>query len=90
MFTLLSLHRLYITQHFAAYHGWPDTRVLLQLANCSFEKMNTMYYIPNAINIKDKSGEDFFFGSLVSFELPTFLILVYTSFRCILLYLRLK
>lgn len=45
--------RMYITQHFLAFSGWPDTRVLLPLQDLkSVEKMNTLKYVPNAILIK--------------------------------------
>ena len=60
-------HRLYITQHFIAFSGWPETRLLLALQFMStIEKTNTLYYVPNAIVIttNDKK-EDYFFASFI-------------------------
>jgi hypothetical protein len=49
---MLTHGRLFITQHFLAFSGWPDTRVLLSLSCVKkIEKTNTLMYIPNAISI---------------------------------------
>jgi hypothetical protein len=49
---ILTHGRLFITQHYLAFSGWPDTRVLLSLACVKkVEKTNTLMYIPNAISI---------------------------------------
>lgn len=57
---------MFITQHYIAFSGWPDTRVLLQLATLDrIEKTNTLMYIPNAILIATDSKEEFFFGSFI-------------------------
>lgn len=49
---LLVHGRLFITQHFLAFSGWPETRILLPLSNVKkIEKTNTLMYIPNAISI---------------------------------------
>lgn len=61
----LTQGRLYITKFFVAYQGWPETRLLLRFSDIlTFEKSNTLIYIPNAILIKIKSDE-YFFGSLI-------------------------
>eukprot|EP01034_Spumella_vulgaris_P023821 gene23821-30092_t len=63
---LLTHGRLFITQHFLAFSGWPDTRVLLPLSSIkNLEKCNTMVYIPNAISITVEEGEEYFFGSFI-------------------------
>jgi len=46
------LIRLFVTQRYLAFSGWPDTKVLLALRNIEkLEKSNTLVYIPNAITI---------------------------------------
>eukprot|EP01038_Epipyxis_sp_PR26KG_P006425 gene6425-8843_t len=63
---LLTHGRMFITQHFMAFAGWPDTRVLLSLSSIeSIEKTNTLFYIPNAILVKTGENEEFFFGSFI-------------------------
>lgn len=63
---LLTHGRMFITQHFLAFSGWPDTRVLLALSNIrSVEKSNTLGYIPNALSVTTSDGQEFFFGSFI-------------------------
>lgn len=63
---LLSQGRMYITQHFIAFNGWPETRLLLALENVtSIEKTNTLYYVPNAILVTTSDKEEYFFGSFI-------------------------
>ena len=70
---------MYVTQFFLAYQGWPETRLLLTLASItSFEKMNTLYYIPNAILLKD-SQEEYFFGSFIDRDLCYKVSVLYKS-----------
>lgn len=64
---LLTHGRMFITQHFVAFAGWKDMRVLLPMRNVlRIEKTNTLLYIPNALTIilEDKGGE-YFFGSFI-------------------------
>lgn len=63
---LLTQGRLFITQHYLAFSGWPETRVLLCMIDIvSIEKTNTLGYIPNAITIKVEDKSEYFFGSLM-------------------------
>ena len=58
--------RMFITQHYLAFSGWPELRVLLELKEIvGIEKSNTLYYIPNAILINSESYGEFFFGSFI-------------------------
>ena len=65
--TRLFFYRLYVTQHYIAFHGWLDnTRILLPLHNVVFvEKSNTMLYVPNALSITTQLYGDYFFGSFI-------------------------
>jgi hypothetical protein len=57
---------MFITQHYLAFSGWPELRLLLSLKDLSgIEKSNTLYYIPNAIQVNSNTYGDFFFGSFV-------------------------
>jgi hypothetical protein len=57
---------MFVTQHFIAFSGWPDTRVLLQMSALNkVEKMNTLMYIPNAISLLMSNQEEYFFGSFI-------------------------
>lgn len=63
---MLTHGRMYITQHFIAFSGWPDTRVLLSMEHIvKVEKMNTLMYVPNALQITTKDTEEYFFGSFI-------------------------
>lgn len=58
--------RMYITQNFLAFSGWPDTRVLLSLVDIkTIEKTNTLYYVPNALLVKTQDDEEYFFASFL-------------------------
>ena len=57
---------MFITQHYLAFSGWPEMRVLLELKEIiNIEKSNTLYYIPNAILINSEAHGEFFFGSFI-------------------------
>ncbi len=57
---------MFVTQHFIAFSGWPDTRVLLQMGSVEkLEKMNTLMYIPNAISLITADQQEYFFGSFI-------------------------
>jgi hypothetical protein len=57
--------RMYVTQHYIAFSGWPETRILLRMSSItSIEKMNTLNFIPNAISIKT-NDDDYFFASFI-------------------------
>jgi GRAM domain len=63
---LFSLSRIFITQHYLAFSGWPEMRLLLALKDINnVEKCNTLYYIPNAISINSETYGEFFFGSFI-------------------------
>ena len=65
-YSLLFFHRMFITQHYLAFSGWPEMRVLLELKEIiNIEKSNTLYYIPNAILINSEAHGEFFFGSFI-------------------------
>lgn len=67
---LLNHGRLYVTQNYLAFSGWPELRVLIPLAEVSkVEKSTTLGYIPNAITIKMKDNSDYFFASFIDREL---------------------
>jgi hypothetical protein len=58
--------RMYLTPYFLAFQGWPETRILLPLADISqVEKGNTLQIIPNAIRLK-YDNEEYFFGSFAN------------------------
>jgi hypothetical protein len=60
---------MFITQHYAAFSGWPDTRVLLLLRNIEeVNRVNTLYYVPNALSIVMKDRAEYFFGSFIDRE----------------------
>jgi hypothetical protein len=57
--------RMYITQYFLAFQGWPETRLLIPLSSLvGIDKMNTVGFIPNAILVKVENDQ-FFFGSFL-------------------------
>jgi GRAM domain len=63
---LSCLCRIFITQHYLAFSGWPEMRLLLALKDINnVEKCNTLYYIPNAISINSETYGEFFFGSFI-------------------------
>lgn len=62
---LLTHGKMFITQNYIAFSGWPETRVLLAMELIeSIEKQNTLMYIPNAISITTAT-EEYFFGSFI-------------------------
>jgi hypothetical protein len=66
---------MFVTQHFIAFSGWPDTRVLLQMGSVEkIDKMNTLMYIPNAISIVTNDQEEYFFGSFIDRDQCYYLI----------------
>jgi hypothetical protein len=57
---------MFLTNHFLAFQGWPETRILIPLGCISqVEKGNTLHIIPNAIRIM-YDGEEYFFGSFAN------------------------
>jgi hypothetical protein len=69
IFDIWFLRRLYITQHYAAFSGWPETRVLILLRDIAeVNKTNTLYYVPNALSIIMKDRFEYFLGSFVDRE----------------------
>lgn len=63
---ILTHGRMFITQKYVAFSGWPDTRVLLSLAQVkAITKTNTLVYIPNAISITMEDDSAYFFGSFI-------------------------
>ena len=57
--------RMYVTQHYIAFSGWPETRILIRMSSITLiEKMNTLNFIPNAISIKT-NDDDYFFASFI-------------------------
>ena len=56
---------MYVTQHYIAFSGWPETRILIRMSSITLiEKMNTLNFIPNAISIKT-NDDDYFFASFI-------------------------
>jgi len=63
---ILTHGRMFITQSFLAFGGWPDTRLLIPLQSiASIEKTNTMIYVPNALLITTIDKDEYFFGSFI-------------------------
>eukprot|EP01039_Chlorochromonas_danica_P007267 gene7267-8037_t len=63
---LLSQGRMFITQHYVAFAGWKDVRVLLPMrAIAKIEKSTTLGYIPNALRISMEDRSEYFFGSFI-------------------------
>jgi hypothetical protein len=61
---------MYITQHYVAFSGWPDTRVLLSMRRIeNIVKANTLMYIPNAITIVMSDKSEYFFASFIDRDL---------------------
>lgn len=61
--------RLFITNRYLAFSGWPETRVLIELRNIENLEKKQMFFIPNALTVKDTSGEEYFFGSFLDRDL---------------------
>lgn len=62
----LSPNRMFITQHYVAFAGWKDVRVLLPMrAIAKIEKSTTLGYIPNALRISMEDRSEYFFGSFI-------------------------
>lgn len=60
---------MFITQHYLAFSGWPDTRVLLLIREISeVNRMNTLYYVPNALSVVMSDAAEYFFGSFIDRE----------------------
>jgi hypothetical protein len=60
------LSRLYILQHYVAFGGWNDLRVLLPMRGIDrIERTNTLLYIPNALTIIMEDKAEYFFGSFI-------------------------
>lgn len=73
---MLAHGRMFVTQHYLAFSGWPDTRVLLLIRNITeVERMNTLYYVPNALSVKMDDESEYFFGSFIDRELCYALLL---------------
>lgn len=67
---ILTHGRMYITQHYVAFSGWPDTRVLLSMKRIDIiNKSNTLMYIPNAITIQLYDKSEYFFASFIERDL---------------------
>lgn len=64
---MLTHGRLFVTQHFIAFSGWPETRILLPLYRVvKLEKALTLKYIPNAITVVVQDDpEEYFFASFI-------------------------
>jgi hypothetical protein len=61
---------MFITNHYVAFSGWPDTRVMVHLKDIkSIEKSNSLFFIPNALTIVLTDGEEYFFGSFLDRDL---------------------
>lgn len=59
-----------MTNHYVAFNGWPDTKVLISLKEIkSVEKSNALYFLANAITIYVNDGEEYFFGSFLDRDL---------------------
>jgi len=64
--SILTHGRMFITQHYLAFSGFPDTRVLLLLKDIAeVHRMNTLYYVPNALSIVTVDRTEYFFGSFI-------------------------
>lgn len=69
VFILLLCFRMFITQHYLVFSGWPDTRVLLLLRTIAeVKRTNTLYYVPNALSVVMGDGSEYFFGSFIDRE----------------------
>lgn len=60
---------MFITNGYLAFSGWPETRVLIELKNIVDIEKKQMFFIPNALTIKDTAGEEYFFGSFLDRDL---------------------
>ncbi|RYG69782.1 hypothetical protein EON64_01845, partial [archaeon] len=57
---------MFIMQHYVAFSGWKDMRVLLPMGRIDrIEKTNTLLYIPNALSICMQDKSEYFFGSFI-------------------------
>lgn len=66
---LLTHGRMFVTQHYLAFSGWPETRVLLLVRNIKeVNRMNTLYYVPNALSVVMLDETEYFFGSFIDRE----------------------
>jgi hypothetical protein len=62
---ILQHGRIFVTQHYIAFSSWLEMRVLIAMHKIKeIKKMNTITFIPNAIEIFVE-GESFFFGSFI-------------------------
>jgi hypothetical protein len=60
--------RLFITNRFLAFSGWPETRVILELQNIENVEKKQVFFIPNALSV-NSNGEEYFFGSFLDRDL---------------------
>ncbi len=63
------LVRLFITNQYLAFSGWPETRVLISLCDIENVEKKQMFFIPNALTVRDSDGEEYFFGSFLDRDL---------------------
>eukprot|EP01041_Mallomonas_annulata_P000512 gene512-983_t len=62
---MLTHGRLYLTQQYLAFAGWPDGRVLLSLQQIAHVERTSVFFVPNALLITTAVGEEYFFGSFL-------------------------
>lgn len=60
--------RLFITNRFLAFSGWPETRVILELQKIENVEKKQVFFIPNALSV-NSNGEEYFFGSFLDRDL---------------------
>ena len=63
MFVILC--RMFLTQQYLAFSGWPEGRVLLSLQQIAGVERTTVFFVPNALLVTTTVGEEYFFGSFL-------------------------
>jgi len=80
---LLTHGRLFITNHYVAFSGWPELRVLISLKRIDNVEKKQIFFLPNALTIKEIDGEEYFFGSFLDrdlcFRMITSLVMIEKS-----------